>query len=158
MDDARRGTEEHVRFLEMIDASLSLLRRHPLFKKIVKFCITGGIAAIIDLGGLQIMVRYLSVPEEAAVVLSSCISVIFVFITNKFFTFRDTSDRYARQITKFILVYGFAIALNGAVSNVFLWLGFHYLIAKVIAIGIGAVINFVLSNSFVFRQMVPAER
>lgn len=136
----------------MIAASLSFLRRYPLLKKIVKFAITGGIAAVIDLGGLQIMVRYMGVSEEIAVVLSSLISVIFVFVFNKFFTFRDTSSKYARQITKFVLVYGFAIVLNGIVSNFFLWIGFHYLIAKVFAIGIGAVINFVLSHLFVFRQ------
>jgi len=133
-------------------ALLSYLRRYPLLKKIVKFGITGGIAAMIDLGGLQIMVRYLSVPEEAAVVLSSLISVIFVFVFNKFFTFRDKSSRYASQIIKFALVYGFAIVLNGFISNIFLWLGFHYLIAKIFAIGIGAIINFVLSHVFVFRQ------
>ncbi len=136
----------------MITVTLAFLRRYPLLKKIVKFAITGGIAAVIDLGGLQIMVRYMGVSEEVAVILSSLISVIFVFIFNKIFTFRDGSTRYASQITKFALVYGFAIILNGAVSNFFLWLGFHYLIAKVFAIGIGAVINFVLSNMFVFRQ------
>lgn len=136
----------------MIRITLRFLRRYPLLKKIVKFCITGGIAAVIDLGGLQIMVRYMSVPEEAAVVLSSLISVIFVFIFNKFFTFRDGSKGYAKQITKFALVYGFAIVLNGVVSNFFLWLGFHYLIAKIFAIGIGAVINFVLSHLFVFNK------
>lgn len=136
----------------MITVTLAFLRRYPLLKKIVKFCITGGIAAIIDLGGAGIMVEFLSVPEEAAVVFSSLVSVIFVFVFNKFFTFRDGSTRYARQITKFALVYGFAIVLNGAVSNVFLWLGFHYLVAKVFAIGIGAVINFVLSHTFVFTH------
>lgn len=135
-----------------MDAFLGYLRQRPLLKKMVKFAMTGGVAAVIDLGGLQVMVRYLSVPEEVAVVLSSLISVIFVFIFNKFFTFRDKSSKYASQILKFALVYGFAIVLNGFVSNIFLWLGFHYLIAKVIAIGIGAVINFVLSHVFVFRQ------
>jgi len=142
----------------MIAITLKFLRRYPLLKKIVKFAITGGIAAVIDLGGLQIMVRYLSVPEEAAVVLSSLVSVIFVFIFNKFFTFRDGSKGYAKQITKFVLVYGFAIILNGIVSNFFLWLGFHYLVSKVFAIGIGAVINFVLSHLFVFtkqEEIVP---
>lgn len=138
-----------------MDAFLSYLRQRPLLKKMVKFAMTGGVAAIIDLGGLQIMVRYLSVPAEVAVILSSLISVIFVFIFNKFFTFRDKSARYVSQIIKFALVYGFAIILNGFVSNIFLWLGFHYLLAKVIAIGIGAVINFVLSHVFVFRQPAP---
>jgi len=142
----------------MITVTLAFLRRYPLLKKLVKFSLTGGIAALIDLGGLQIMVRYLSVPEEFAVVLSSLISVIFVFIFNKFFTFRDTSSRYASQILKFALVYGFAIVLNGFVSNIFLLLGFHYLVAKIIAIAIGAVINFVLSHFFVFtkqQEIVP---
>lgn len=136
----------------MITITLAFLRRYPLLKKIVKFCITGGIAAVIDLGGATVMVEYLAVPEEVAVVVSPLISVIFVFFSNKFFTFRDGSRGYAKQITKFALVYGFAIVLNGFVSNIFLWLGFHYLVAKVFAIGIGAVINFVLSHLFVFNR------
>lgn len=135
-----------------MNAILSCIRRYPLLAKILKFCITGGIAALIDLGGASVMVEFLSVPEEAAVVLSSLVSVVFVFIFNKSFTFRDKSDRYAAQVTKFAIVYAFAIVLNGIVSNLFLWLGFHYLVAKVIAIGIGAVINFILSNSFVFTH------
>lgn len=142
----------------MIGAALAFFRRYPLLKKIVKFAITGGIAAVIDLGGLQVMVRYMGVSEEMAVILSSLVSVVFVFVFNKVFTFRDESTQYARQVTKFALVYGFAIVLNGAVSNFFLWLGFHYLVAKVFAIGIGAVINFVLSNSFVFTQRKTAEK
>lgn len=136
----------------MIAVTLAFLRRYPLLKKMVKFAMTGGVAAVIDLGGLQVMVRYMSVPEEIAVVLSSLVSVIFVFVFNKFFTFRDTSRKYTSQIVKFALVYGFAIVLNGFVSNIFLWAGFHYLIAKVFAIAIGAVINFLLSHFFVFRQ------
>lgn len=136
----------------MIASAISYLRRYPLLKKVVKFCITGGIAALIDLGGATVMVEYLAVPEEAAVVVSPLISVIFVFFSNKFFTFRDGSRGYAKQITKFALVYGFAIVLNGFVSNFFLWLGFYYLIAKCFAIAIGAVINFVLSHFFVFAQ------
>jgi len=133
-------------------ALLAYLRQYPLLKKVVKFCITGGIAAVIDLGGASVMVEFLSVPAEAAVILSPLVSVIFVFFSNKFFTFRDTSNRYASQITKFALVYGFAIVLNGLVSNFFLWLGFYYLVAKCFAIAIGAVINFILSHFFVFAR------
>lgn len=139
----------------MITVTLAFLRRYPILKKLVKFAMTGGVAAVIDLVGLQVMVRYLFVPAEVAVILSSLISVIFVFIFNKFFTFRDKSSKYASQILKFALVYGFAIVLNGFVSNIFLLLGFHYLIAKFIAIAIGAVINFLLSHFFVFRQPDP---
>lgn len=131
-------------------ALLAYVRRYPMLAKVVKFCITGGIAAVIDLGGTSVMVEYFHVSEELAVILSPLVSVIFVFFSNKFFTFRDTSSRYASQITKFALVYGFAIVLNGLVSNFFLWLGFYYLVAKCFAIAIGAVINFILSHFFVF--------
>jgi len=136
-------------------SSFLAARLSPRLQRILKFCVTGGIGATIDLGSLRIMVHFFGVPPQIGVVISSLFSVIFVYISNKFFTFNDRASPYHTQIVKFALVYGFAIALNALMSNFFLWLGVQYLIAKCLAIGIGAVINYILSTTFIFKMDVP---
>jgi len=49
-------------------------------------------------------------------------------------------------------VYGVSIMANAAVSNVLLWFGLHYLLAKIIAVGIGALWNYALSHGFIFKK------
>jgi putative flippase GtrA len=129
---------------------------HPHVRKHVsqglKFAICGGIGASIDLGSLTLFVEYGGIDPGIAFIPSVLLAVIFVFLANKHFTFRNHEKNYGRQAFKFALVYGTAIVFNLSVSWALLWLGLHYLIAKTAAIGIGAVWNYSLSHGFVFKK------
>lgn len=142
------------------------LLSHPRVKRhapqLLKFALTGGIASLIDLGTLTLLVHYDIIPEQFAFVASSCVAIVFVFIANKYFTFKNREST-GNQAVKFAIVYGGAIALNVVLSNVFYWAGTHLLshflsntlvalAAKAGAIGIGAVLNYTLSHSFIFKR------
>jgi len=117
-----------------------------------KFVICGGIGFTLDLLSLALFVEQLNINENIALILSSFVGATFVFIANKFFTFRNREKSYGSQALKFFIVYGVSIMANAAVSNVLLWFGLHYLLAKIIAVGIGALWNYALSHGFIFKK------
>lgn len=130
--------------------TLTRLQRHT--PQILKFCVTGGLGAVVDLGTLRLLVEYGHLTPQLGSVFSTLLAVIVVFLGNKYFTFGDRSTGFLKQMSKFAVVYVFAYTLNQAITLSLLWLGVYYLMAKAVAIGIGAVINYVLSHSFIFRK------
>ncbi len=134
----------------------SLRRRSPWLKKharqMTKFAVSGGIGSVIDLGSLVLFVDRLAVDARIAVVLSSLLSLCFVFVANKLFTFGNRDRSVGAQIAKFLTVYGIAFVINLGVSWLLLWFGVHYFLAKVAAIGSTALWNYTLLHSFVFRK------
>lgn len=129
---------------------------HPLIRTHVsqmwRFVVCGGVGASIDLGTATALVELFDVPAHIAYIPSTFLAVAFVFTANKFFTFRNRERDVGWQVLKFAFVYGTAIASNLAISWTLLWLGLHYLLAKSIAIGIGALWNYSMSHGFVFRK------
>ncbi|MDO8648461.1 MAG: GtrA family protein [Candidatus Peregrinibacteria bacterium] len=126
------------------------IRRH--LKQGMKFAIAGGAGSIIDLSTLTLFVELFNMPKWLAGIPSTLLAVIVVFLLNKHFTFQDREKNYAHQAFKFALVYGAAILFNILCYNFFLWLQIHYILSKVLAIGIGAVWNYSLSHGFVFKK------
>lgn len=130
--------------------------RHPAVRKhgpqVMKFILSGGCGATIDLTSQWFFVDFLGISPFVGFVVSASMGALFVFIFNKFITFRSHSESARTQFTKFIVVYVPAICLNFLLSSSFFWLGMPHKVAKALAIGIGAVINYVLSSSFIFRK------
>jgi putative flippase GtrA len=117
-----------------------------------KFVICGGLGFILDLSSLTVFVEQFGIDARVAVILSSLVGAAFVFVANKFFTFRNREKRYGSQAFKFFMVYGVSIISNALISNLLLWLGMYYLLAKIIAVGVGAMWNYALSHGFVFKK------
>lgn len=106
----------------------------------------------IDLGSTVLLVERFSVDPRIAYIPSTALAVIFVFLANKFFTFRNREKQYGSQLLKFAFVYGVAVVSNLTISYTLYWIGLHYLLSKIIAIGIGAVWNYAMSHAFVFKK------
>jgi putative flippase GtrA len=128
----------------------SYLRRH--FSQLWRFGICGGAGFALDLGSLTLFVEWLGVDPRIAVILSSIVGGTFVFFANKFFTFKNREHKTGRQAFKFLMVYGVSFLSNIAIANAVIWLGGHYILAKIVAVGIGAVWNYALSHGFVFKK------
>lgn len=137
------------------------VRKHA--SQIWRFAIAGGTGSIIDLGTLTLLIKYGGVSPNIAFIISTLLAVTVVFLINKYFTFGNKDKNLMHQAMKFALVYGVAIVVNIGMSSFFFWIGSKYLtgvidevyialIAKAIAIGIGAVWNYTLSHGFVFRK------
>jgi len=126
------------------------VRRH--LSQGLKFVVCGAIGASIDLGTLTMLIEVGGMNPHMGFVISTLLAVIFVFLANKHFTFRNHEKKYAHQVLKFALVYGCAVVFNIGISSVFFWAGLHYSLSKALAIGLVAVWNYSLSHGFVFRK------
>ena len=126
---------------------LPLLRRHS--QQCLRFIICGSTGAVIDLSTLTLLVRN-GVNEHTASILSSTLSVLFIFFANKHFTFGDREGDHVTHALKFALVYGLAFIFNISITSILLFLNVHYFLAKVIAIGMVVFWNYSLSHAFIF--------
>lgn len=143
-----------------------LVRKH--FSQLWRFAVCGGIGASIDIGSLTLFVEYFHIPSRIAFLPSSLLAVTFVFLANKYFTFANHEKQYANQLLKFALVYGLAFALNLTITYGLFWVGMRMflgplreihiaILSKVLAIGFGAIWNYVLSHGFVFKKSEPID-
>jgi putative flippase GtrA len=117
-----------------------------------RFIICGGMGFTLDLSSAALFVEVGDVDPRIAVIFSSLVGGTFVFFANKFFTFKNREKKTGQQLFKFLIVYGVSFLSNIAIANALIWLDVHYLLAKVVAVGIGAVWNYALSHGFVFKK------
>ncbi len=120
--------------------------------QILKFIVGGGCGAVLDLTSQWILVEHFQVPTLIGFVVSACVGASFVFCFNKYLTFRNHEQTVGNQFAKFAVVYVPSIGLNFFMSSFFYWVGVPHEIAKALAIGIGAVINYIMSTTFIFRK------
>ncbi len=127
---------------------------HPTVQKhgpqLLKFAIAGGMGSVIDLGGLALLTRVFDVPSEVGFLCSALLGSTFVFVVNKIVTFKS-KGAWMPQLLKHYTVYGPAIIANFLLSNA-LFLVMPDFAAKVIAIGVIAVWNYVMSHHYVFKK------
>lgn len=141
----------------MTFAPIPFARRHaPTF---LRFLVCGGLGACIDFGTLHLLVAYVGWPEKYALIVSTGLSMCFVFLANRFFTFGQRGKGATTQAAKFLMVYMVAATLNYILSLSLVYLGVHYLLAKAIAIGTIMFFNYALLHGFVFRKrsILPPE-
>lgn len=150
----------------LLRSPIERLRAHPTIRKhasqLWRFGMCGGIGTTLDLIVVTILIRR-GISPYVAYVPSTIVGASFVFVVNKFFTFRNRTHRVGQQVMKFILVYGAAFGLNLAFSWSLLWIFTNFFFpqemlylaamsARIGAIGIGAIWNYSLSHGFIFKE------
>lgn len=153
----RRRGASNLSFGEIREAFLSVLRiRSPRLtlhlEQVIRFAFCGGTAMLIDMGTLYFQVEHLHIDQFLAVYPSAVLSLTFVFLSNKFFTFRGHEGSWFRQIAKFLMVYGVGAGFNITIYTLLTVLGVYYLVSKLIAIAIVAFWNYALLHWFVFHK------
>lgn len=105
---------------------------------------------------------------------SALLPAIFVFFFNKYVTFGAADGNTATQTGRFLMVYASTFVLNYILSSLFYMLGDHFILgstvagfiiadvhlayaAKAGAIGIVAVVNYILSHTFIFKNVSAEE-
>lgn len=131
------------------------LLQHPTVKahapQLAKFALAGGAGSVLDLAVLTLLTRVFSVPAEAGFLFSALVGATFVFFVNKHVTFKRHDAPWYAQLLKHYTVYGPAIVANFLLSNA-LFLVMPDIAAKVVAIGVIAGWNYLLSHHYVFRK------
>lgn len=121
-----------------------------LIQKFARYGVTGGIAAIVDLGGfIGLHGMGMSVPLAAA--LSFLVAAVVNYLLSARFVF--SADARLAGFLLFLGVAAIGFAINVSVTSLAqLWLGLAPWVAKLTGIGCAFVINFAMNTGIVFRN------
>jgi putative flippase GtrA len=120
--------------------------------QMVKFVISGLISAVLEIGLLIGFVDILKVEYLKANVLVFAIGGPINFIMNKYWVFEKGALKGLYQVAGFVTL---ALA-NLGFNQFMLWVFVEYFlidykISKILAIGLGVVLNFVIKKYFIFE-------
>lgn len=130
----------------------------PLALRGLKFYSVGALGIVVQLAILALLQSVWKWPYLVSTVIAVEIAVIHNFLWHEFWTWRDRRGGWPAFV-RFNLTTGAASILSNVVlMRVFVGtLGMHWLPANLIAVGLTAVANFLVSEYFVFRAE-PASR
>ncbi len=117
--------------------------------QLVKFCVVGVIAAIVDVGVLVALKELLHIDVLLASTISFCASVTANYLLSMAFVFKSRKQSKLREFVIFVLLSIGGLCLN----QVILWIGttytsVYYLIVKIFAMVIVPIYNFVTRKIF----------
>ena len=123
--------------------------------RVLKFMAVGVSGIVVNLGLLWLLVSSAKVPEGVAGIFSIETSIISNFLLNNFWTFRG---RKGGNFSSKLLKYHGSVGLGGIINYVTFVLlsagGLNYLVADAIGILLGFILNYFLSEIFVWRGVV----
>ncbi len=118
-------------------------------KEILKFCVGGGTAVLIDF----VVYRLLSVhiPVFWSKGISYIAGAIVGFIINKLWTFESKRFHF-NEVYKYVLLYACSSIINTLVNKFVLFVFSSVVFAFLCATGTSTIINFLGQKFFVFRK------
>ncbi len=132
---------------------LEKVRELFLSRKFVKFLIVGGSGVIVNEGLLALLTEIYSVQLSIAGIIAIESSIISNFLLNNFWTWKD--KRHKPFINRLIQYHSVAL-IAGVVNYLVLIalsnIGLHHLLANLVGIGFGTVINFLMNNYWTFGK------
>lgn len=135
------------------------LPRIRRYQRLLRYLISGGTAAAIDLGVLYILTDFFLIHYLWSAIWAFVISFFVSFLLQKFWTFQDTeTNRMHVQMTVYFLVAVANLTLNTLLMYLFVD-RFHiwYVLAQILASGLIACESFFISRSFVFKSKINNE-
>lgn len=119
--------------------------------EMLRYGSVGGISALVELGLFHLAHRVFGFSIMASNVAAVTSVLVFGFMAQKKFTFRDTRKAYP-QAGLYVLLVGISFFLNNALVFLFaVVLGVQPVIAKIFQLAIGFGFNFAFSKYVVFR-------
>jgi putative flippase GtrA len=121
-----------------------------LLAKLVRYGMTGGLAAIVDAGGFALLLRA-GLGIAASGTASFCVAALVNYVLTSRFVFAQGKSATGFVFFFGVAVIGLAINVGVTLAGVY-WLGLPPVVAKVTGIGTAFLINFGLNAGIVFRR------
>ncbi len=120
--------------------------------RFVRFCIVGGISSMIDVSLLFVLVEFLGIPLLPAATTSFAVSSINGYLMNRSLTFGSKTSASAGQYLQFLTISTVGLGLTLILLHGFTaYLHLHYLIAKILTIGIVVFWNYRANSRWTFK-------
>ena len=131
--------------------------RKPFVLKMLRYLISGGIAAAVDLVSLYVLTDLLWVWYLVSATIAFVLTLVTSFVLQKFWTFKNTGQGGAhRQFAGYLSLSIANLFVNAGLMYLFVTvLGIQYLAAQVAAIAIIAGYGFFLYQHWIFREKKP---
>ncbi|MBP9701586.1 MAG: GtrA family protein [Candidatus Pacebacteria bacterium] len=125
-----------------------------IIKKVFKYIVSGGTAAVVDLVMLHILVKYADMWYLLAAIVAFLIAFSVSFSLQKFWTFQDRSTvKVKSQMTLYFCVSVVNLGVNTLLMYVFVdYFCIHYIVAQIIASGILAFSSYFIYSIFIFSK------
>lgn len=133
-----------------------LLRAIVRHKQFVKYAISGGMSAVVQLSMLYVFTDLLHIWYVASSAISFIVAITVSFVLQKFWTFRETNMKHIRkQISIYIVVGTINFFLNPVLLYFFvetfaLW----YVYAQILVMGLLAIESYTINKTITFRKVV----
>jgi putative flippase GtrA len=135
-------------------------RYRHLIPELLKFCVVGGIGAVIDLGGAAVLHGKYHVGPLESKAISTTIATVVTYLGSRFWTFKHRDNQaLGREATLFIVlnVVGLVIA-EAVIALVTYGLGLHsqleYNAASVVGTGLATIFRYFAYRQWVFTAPV----
>jgi putative flippase GtrA len=143
-----------------VRTSCSLIR--PLLPELIRFCIVGGIGAVIDLGGAALLHGKYHVEPLAAKAISTAVAMLVTYLGSRFWTFRHRENQELRREAPLFMGFNLAglLVAELVVGFVTYVLNLHsqleYNAASFVGTGLATIFRYYAYKRWVF--LAPAEQ
>jgi putative flippase GtrA len=120
-----------------------------LFFKLMRYAVTGGIAALIDAGGFALLIK-MDLNVVPASIFSFCVAALVNYRLTSHFVFNHSATINRFVLFMFAALTGLTINVGITLAGIFFF-GLPPLVAKLGGIGIAFLVNFGLNLQIVFR-------
>lgn len=134
---------------------LGRIKEHPRLIEFIKFAIVGTSGVLVNMGLLYALTRYFSMRIEFASPIAIETSILTNFLINNYWTFqkRNTQVTFLNRIFRYHLVTGLAGIINYLTLILLVsLLGINDMIANLIGIAIGTIINYSLNSLWTWKK------
>ncbi len=134
---------------------VSFLNRYPFLKQFLKFCLVGGMAAVISFSIYYSFTEWLKMWYIYSAIFSFLISAVFNFLANKFWTFvnQERGKQALAQLLKFFVVVFLGLVINTVIIYALTeWRGIDYRLSWVFATGVVTFWNFGFNRFWTFKN------
>lgn len=134
-----------------------LIKKIPIINRFDKlfwsYLFISVIATIVDVLFLFLLTDVVKINYLVSGTISFFLGTVVAYTGQKYFTFKDENKRIARQFGLFAFISIIGLLINLGVLKICVdVLGLHYMIGKVIAIGIGFFWNYTANRKITFKE------
>jgi putative flippase GtrA len=140
-------------FLSRYISLLPLGKYRQTYEEFVRFGLVGATNTVIDFGVYIVLTRGFAFWEKHFIIANAiafAVAVLTSFLLNNFWTFNKNKQHLAGRGAKFLTVVAIALLWNSTILYVLTLLGYHDLLAKLVAVAVVGVWNFTLYKFWVF--------
>lgn len=120
--------------------------------KVARFILVGGSNTVLGFILVNILFYAFDMFPEAAILCGFIFGLIYTYVLNKHFTFKSKRPHTPGEFGKYAGTVALSYVASVALTRLTLAIGVPFAITQVLAIGLVAVMNFLIFDRFVFKN------